>query len=160
MQKFSLLQVVALQKRIQRLFLWNIEIEDVILCNLMMMKCLDWKHLVFKFNTIPLYIFRVINLTQKVFCGCAEVAGWTVDRKIPVRFPAYPNRVWALWWQEGKRRLRTSRCPCRGRLGTLILVIRFMADLLRKYRGSVVNMVGRGVAEPHYVHSWPPIFSW
>ena len=51
--------------------------------------------------------------------GGAEVAGWTLDRKIPVRFPAYPHRVWALWWQGGKRRLRTSRCPCRGRLGTL-----------------------------------------
>ena len=49
----------------------------------------------------------------------AQVAGWTLDRKIRVRFPAYPHRVWALWWQGGKRRLRTSRCPCRGRLGTL-----------------------------------------
>ena len=51
--------------------------------------------------------------------GGAEVAGWTLDRKIRVRFPAYPHRVWALWWQGGKRRLRTSRCPCRGRLGAL-----------------------------------------
>ena len=51
-------------------------------------------------------------------CG-AEVAGWTLDRKIRVRFPAYPHRVWALWWQGGKRCLRTYRCPCRGRLGTL-----------------------------------------
>ena len=34
------------------------------------------------------------------------------------------------------------------------------ADLLRKYRGTVVIMVGRGGAEPHYVHNWPPIFSW
>ena len=34
-----------------------------------------------------------------------------------------------------------------------LLVIRFMADLLRKYRGSVVIMVGRGGAEPHYVHN-------
>ena len=51
--------------------------------------------------------------------GGAEVAGWTLDRKIRVRFPAYPHRVSALWWQGGKRRLRTSRCPCRGRLGTL-----------------------------------------
>ena len=31
----------------------------------------------------------------------------------------YLHRVWALWWQGGKRRLQTSRCPCRGRLGTL-----------------------------------------
>ena len=30
----------------------------------------------------------------------------------------------------------------------LILVIRFMADLLQKYRGSVVIMVRRGEAEP------------
>ena len=42
----------------------------------------------------------------------------------------------------------------------ILLVIRFMADLLRKYRRSVVIMVGRGGAEPHYVHNWPPIFSW
>ena len=45
--------------------------------------------------------------------------GSGLDRKIRVRFPAYPHRVWALWWQGGKRRLRTSRCPCRCRLGTL-----------------------------------------
>ena len=51
--------------------------------------------------------------------GGVKVAGWAVDRKIWVRFPAYPHRVWALWWQGGKRRLRTSCCPCRGRLGTL-----------------------------------------
>ena len=51
--------------------------------------------------------------------GGAEVAGWTLDRKIRVQFPAYPHRVWALWWQGGKRHLRMSRCPCRGRLGTL-----------------------------------------
>ena len=51
--------------------------------------------------------------------GGAAVAGWTLDRKIRVRFPAYPHRVWALWWQGGKRRPRTSRCPCQGRLGTL-----------------------------------------
>ena len=28
--------------------------------------------------------------------GGAEVAGWTLDRKIRVRFPANPHRVWAL----------------------------------------------------------------
>ena len=28
--------------------------------------------------------------------GGAEVARWTLDRKIRVRFPAYPHRVWAL----------------------------------------------------------------
>ena len=33
--------------------------------------------------------------------GGVEVAGWTVDRKTRVRFPAYPHRVWALWWQGG-----------------------------------------------------------
>ena len=33
--------------------------------------------------------------------GGIEVAGWTVDRKIRVRFPAYPHRVWATWWQGG-----------------------------------------------------------
>ena len=36
--------------------------------------------------------------------------------------------------------------------GNILLVIRFIADLLRKYRGSVVIMVGRGGAETHYVH--------
>ena len=51
--------------------------------------------------------------------GGAVVAGWTLDRKIRVRFPAYPHRVWAPWWQGGKRRIRTSRYLCRGRLGTL-----------------------------------------
>ena len=51
--------------------------------------------------------------------GGAEVAGWTLDWKIRVRFPAYPHRIWALLWQGGKRRLQTSRCPFRGRLGTL-----------------------------------------
>ena len=28
--------------------------------------------------------------------GGAEVAGWTLDREIRVRFPAYPHRVWTL----------------------------------------------------------------
>ena len=28
--------------------------------------------------------------------GGAELAGWTLDRKIRVLFPAYPHRVWAL----------------------------------------------------------------
>ena len=51
--------------------------------------------------------------------GGTEVAGWTLDRKIQVRFPAYPHCVWALCWQGGKRCLRTSRCPCQGRLSTL-----------------------------------------
>ena len=38
-------------------------------------------------------------------------------------------------------------------------VIRFMADLPRNYRGSVVNIVGLGSASPHHDHNWPPIFS-
>ena len=69
------------------------------------------------------YANRLIEESSLLYprarCGGAEVAGWNLDRKIRVRFPAYPHRVWALWWQGGKRRLRTSRCPCRGRLGTL-----------------------------------------
>ena len=28
--------------------------------------------------------------------GGAEAAGWTLDRKIRIRFPAYPHRVLAL----------------------------------------------------------------
>ena len=66
-----------------------------------------------------IYIFHELYYMYNARRGGAEVAGWTLDRKIRVRFPAYPHRVWALWWQGGKRRLRTSRCPCRGRLGTL-----------------------------------------
>ena len=134
----------------RRLFSSNIEIVDVIWCNLMMIKCLDGKHLVFKFNTIPLYIFRVINL--KARHGGAEVAGWTVDRKIRVRFPAYPHRVWALWWQEGKRRLRTSRCPCRGRLGTLKTPScpwRWVPDSRSKFGNwtTVPSLYSRNIAE-------------
>ena len=68
---------------------------------------------------ILLYLEAVHLLREVARRGGVEVAGWTLDRKIRVRFPAYPHRVWALWWQGGKRRLRTSRCPCRGRLGTL-----------------------------------------
>ena len=37
-------------------------------------------------------------------------------------------------------------------------VIRFMADLPQKYRGSVVNIVGLGSASPHHDHNWPAIF--
>ena len=83
-----------------------------------------------KISFIRLFHYKVIkdqngNLTFGARRGGAEVAGWTSDRKIRVwfprkirvRFPAYPHRVWALWWQGGKRRLRTSRCPCRGKLG-------------------------------------------
>ena len=50
--------------------------------------------------------------------GGAEVAGWTLDRKIRVRFPACPHRMWALWWQGGKRgrlgTLKTPSCSWRG----------------------------------------------
>ena len=100
------------------------------------MKILNWrtlkKHKYFKTKQLVLYTafgwsvkyFIVYSSRQISICilarrGGAEVASWTLDRKIRVRFPAYPHRVLALWWQGGKRRLRTSRCPCRGRLGTL-----------------------------------------
>ena len=82
-----------------------------------------WPVLVWVYPLLWIWISSPIRLVSfSVVCarrGGAEVAGWTLDRKIRVRFPAYPRRVWALWWQGGKRRLRTSRCPCRGRLGTL-----------------------------------------
>ena len=55
--------------------------------------------------------------------GGVVVAGWTVGRTIRVRFLACNRCVWALWWQGGKRRLRTSRCPCQGRRGTLNIAI-------------------------------------
>ena len=60
-----------------------------------------------------------IHYLVRAHRGGVEVADWTADRTIRVRVPAYPHCVWALWWQGGQRRLRTSRCPCRGRLGTL-----------------------------------------
>ena len=51
------------------------------------------------------YVTRIENaLWKPARRGGAEVVGWTLDRKIWVRFPAYPHRVWALWWQGGKRR--------------------------------------------------------
>ena len=37
----------------------------------------------------------------------------------PGSITGLPSPRWALWWQGGNRRLWTSRCPCRGRLGTL-----------------------------------------
>ena len=72
-------------------------------------------------------------------------------------------RVW--WFLSRRHRRLKRRATIFAPTSTpqtmeTILVIRFMADLLRKYRGSVVIMVGRGGAEPHYVHNWPPIFSW
>ena len=51
--------------------------------------------------------------------GGVEVADWTVDWTVRVRFPVYHYRVWAIWLQGGKRRLRMSRCPFRGRFGKL-----------------------------------------
>ena len=62
-------------------------------------------------NTVYLY-------SEIARCGGVEVAGCTVDRTIRVRFPACPKRMWVLCWQGGKRRLWTSRCPLRSRLGT------------------------------------------
>ena len=60
-------------------------------------------------NNVPLG-----NILQKDICtkshyqghklarrGGVKVAGWTLDRKTRVRFPAYPHRVWALWWKGG-----------------------------------------------------------
>ena len=76
-------------------------------------------------NTSSMYLSVKLNWNANRFLpaeahrGGAEVAGLTLDQKIRVRFPAYPHRVWALWWQGGKRGLRTFQCPCRGRLGTL-----------------------------------------
>ena len=65
------------------------------------------------------YKFSKILFFSTARRGGVEVAGRTLDQTIRVRFLAYPHHVWALWWQGGKRCLRTSRCPCRGRLGTL-----------------------------------------
>ena len=48
------------------------------------------------------------------------------------------------YWPETDEFLCDGLNGSPGRL--LLLVIRFMADLLRKYRGSVVIMVGRGGA--------------
>ena len=64
-------------------------------------------------------VFSYIIYLREARRESAEVSGWTFDRKIRVRFPAYPHHRCALWWQGGKRRRRTSRCPRRGRLGTL-----------------------------------------
>ena len=59
----------------------------------------------------PLQLKQLTNSLARR--GGAEVAGWTVDRKIRVWFSAYPHRVLALLWQGGKRRLRASLCRCR-----------------------------------------------
>ena len=58
------------------------------------------------------------RLTFTAHHGGVKIAGWTADREIWVRFSAYPYRVLALWWQESKNCLWTSRCPCQSRLGT------------------------------------------
>ena len=87
------------------------------MCKFILFGILFWKTILSEILVIR-YDRLVLNLAP-ARRGGAEVAGWTLDRKIRVRFPAYPHRVWALWWQGGKRRLQTSRCPCWGRLGTL-----------------------------------------
>ena len=37
-----------------------------------------------------------LKLVSSLHRGGVEVAGWTLDRKTRVRFPAYTHRVWAL----------------------------------------------------------------
>ena len=64
-------------------------------------------------------LFQQFNVIIEGVLWGVEIAGWTMDRKTRVRFPAYPYRVWAFWLQGGESRLPTSWCPCRGRLGTL-----------------------------------------
>ena len=89
--------------------------------------CKKWRRLMaFELDLtcikIKWYTKCQINMSKHVGEKCGKLwrtDGRTETRKIRVRFPAYLHRVWALWWQGGKRRLRTSRCPCRGRLGTL-----------------------------------------
>ena len=48
---------------------------------------------VFVTGLSQIYSFFSLNIARR---GGTEVAGWTLDRKIRVRFPAYPHRVWAL----------------------------------------------------------------
>ena len=52
-----------------------------------MINLLKHNYMVFGFHPLPPIWARR--------CG-AKVAGWTVDRTIQVRFPAYRHRVWAL----------------------------------------------------------------
>ena len=49
-------------------------------------------------NFFFIYIFTVVFsvIFTRARRGGAEVAGWTLDRKIRVRFPTYPHCVWAL----------------------------------------------------------------
>ena len=74
-----------------------------------------------KITAIGMYVTRMILTLWLSLRPPRWRRGSRLDfgSKIRVRFPAYPHRVRALWWQGGKRCLRTSRCPCRGRLGTL-----------------------------------------
>ena len=44
------------------------------------------------------FIEVIMNTTRR---GGVEIAGWTMDRKTWVQYPAYPHRVWALWRQGG-----------------------------------------------------------
>ena len=46
-----------------------------------------------------MYAFLFVAMARH---GGAEVADWTLDRKIRVRFPAYPHRVWASDGKEVK----------------------------------------------------------
>ena len=79
---------------------WHINIAALLSVHVILMKCCILK------NVSCSSVWNWSHFTtESARRGGAEVAGWT--------------RVWALWWQGGKRRLRTSRCPCRGRLGTL-----------------------------------------
>ena len=47
-------------------------------------------------NTVTSYMYIYSRSESVARRGGAEVAGWTLVRKIRVRFPAYPHRVWAL----------------------------------------------------------------
>ena len=48
-----------------------------------------------------------------------------------------PYRVWAIGWQGGKRRLRTSSCPCWGRLGkNAFLIMAQVPDSGSRFRSQ------------------------
>ena len=40
-------------------------------------------------------LFQQFNVIIEGVLWGVEIAGWTMDRKTQVRFPAYPYRVWA-----------------------------------------------------------------
>ena len=68
-----------------------------------------------------------ITLLNRLYGEWTHPCWYLFPLEYTLYFPVYglycyfwlDHRVWALWWQGGKRRLRMSRCPCRGRLGTL-----------------------------------------